>query len=94
MEHEPWRMRDVARLLSLVETERRYYQEILSALPVGVAILNREMAPVSVNRAFRKAVGWRHHNVEAAATAEFLPTASLRTAAQATIEHGTTYVGR
>jgi hypothetical protein len=91
MEHEPWRMRDVARLLSLVETERRYYQDILAALPIGIAILNHEMAPVSVNRAFRTALEWRHQNVDRASEAEFLPTASLQSAAKATLERGASH---
>jgi CheY-like chemotaxis protein/PAS domain-containing protein len=91
MENEPWRLRDVARLLSLVETERRYYQDILASLPVGVAILNREFRPVSVNRAFRSALDWSHPNIENAELAEFLPTATLRTAAQTTLEQGSAH---
>ena len=54
MDTELWRAREVARLLSLVEAERRYYQEILAILPAPVAILSKDLAIVSANRAFRR----------------------------------------
>ncbi|MEZ5400111.1 MAG: response regulator [Bryobacteraceae bacterium] len=54
---EVWSSREVARLLSLVENERRYYQEMFRLLPVGIAVLNREMGIVASNRAFRQIFG-------------------------------------
>ena len=36
---EQWKAREVARLLALVETERRYYQEMVATLPVALVVL-------------------------------------------------------
>lgn len=49
--------RDVARLLSLVESERRYFQEIVANLPVPVATVSSDLAFTSANRAFRNLFG-------------------------------------
>jgi PAS domain S-box-containing protein len=54
---EQWKAREVARLLALVGTERRYYQEILASIPVGLLILAPDLAIVSANRAVRKLFG-------------------------------------
>ncbi len=51
-EHQLWPSREVARLLSLVETERRYYEDVLAVLPVPVAIVQAGGKFVSANRAF------------------------------------------
>lgn len=53
-EHYIWRSREVARLLSLVESERRYYEEILTILPVPVAIVQASGQFISANRSFLK----------------------------------------
>jgi two-component system, cell cycle sensor histidine kinase and response regulator CckA len=54
---EQWKAREVARLLGLVETERRYYQEIAASIPVGVLVLSADLAIISANRAIRKMFG-------------------------------------
>lgn len=54
---EQWKAREVARLLALVESERRYYQEIASAIPVGLLIVSRDLAIISANRAVRSIFG-------------------------------------
>jgi PAS domain S-box-containing protein len=51
---EQWKAREVARLLALVETERRYYQEIVASIPVGLLVLSSDLAIISANRAIRK----------------------------------------
>src|ERR1700690_4400332 len=51
---EQWKAREVARLLGLVETERRYYQEITASIPVGLLVLSPDLAIISANRAIRK----------------------------------------
>jgi two-component system cell cycle sensor histidine kinase/response regulator CckA len=56
---EQWRAKEVARLLALVETERRYYQEIIAALPAGLVVLSADRLIVSANRAFRQLFGLR-----------------------------------
>jgi CheY-like chemotaxis protein len=54
-EHSIWRSREVARLLSLVESERRYYEDILTILPIPVAIVRASGEFQSANRAFLQA---------------------------------------
>ena len=56
---EQWKGREVARLLALVETERRYYQEIVASIPVGLVVLSPDLSIVSANRAVRKIFGLR-----------------------------------
>ncbi|MGI8744694.1 MAG: PAS domain-containing protein [Bryobacteraceae bacterium] len=56
---EQWKAREVARLLALVETERRYYQDIVASLPVGLLVLASDLSIVSSNRELRKIFGLR-----------------------------------
>jgi two-component system cell cycle sensor histidine kinase/response regulator CckA len=56
---EQWKGREVARLLALVETERRYYQEIVASVPVGLLVLSPDLSIVSANRAVRRIFGLR-----------------------------------
>src|ERR1700692_2610527 len=58
-EIEQWKGREVARLLALVETERRYYQEIVASIPVGLLVLSTDLAIISANRAIKKIFGLR-----------------------------------
>ena len=52
-----WGAKEVARLLTLVESERRYYQEILAIQPVPVAVIDAELRLISTNKAFRTLFG-------------------------------------
>src|SRR5260370_5835293 len=54
---EQWKAREVARLLALVETERRYYQEIVATIPVGLLVLSSDLSIISANRAIKKIFG-------------------------------------
>jgi len=56
---EQWKAKEVARLLALVETERRYYQEMVASLPVALVVLSLDRSIVSANRAFRQMFGVR-----------------------------------
>jgi two-component system cell cycle sensor histidine kinase/response regulator CckA len=56
---EQWKAREVARLLALLETERRYYQEIVAYIPVGILVLSSDLSVISSNRALRKLFGLR-----------------------------------
>ena len=56
---EQWSAKEVARLLALVETERRYYQEMVASLPVALVVLSADLSMVSANRAFRQLFGLR-----------------------------------
>jgi PAS domain S-box-containing protein len=51
---EQWKPKEVARLLALVEAERRYYQEIVADLPVGLLVLSSDLSIVSANLALRR----------------------------------------
>jgi two-component system cell cycle sensor histidine kinase/response regulator CckA len=52
--YSQWTSKEVARLLTLVESERRHYQDILAALPIPLAVLAADRSIISTNRAFRK----------------------------------------
>ena len=54
---EQWKSKEVARLLALVETERRYYQEMVANLPISVAVLNSQCNLLAANRAFQQNFG-------------------------------------
>ncbi len=57
VELEQWRDREVARLLALLEAERRYYQEIVAVAPVGLAVVDSDLSFLSANRSFQKTFG-------------------------------------
>src|ERR1700722_4922937 len=54
---DQWRGREVARLLALVETQRRYYQEIVASVPVGLLVLSSDLSILLANGAARKIFG-------------------------------------
>jgi PAS domain S-box-containing protein len=54
---DQWRSREVARLLALVETQRRYYQEIVASIPVGLMVLSSDLSILLANGAARKIFG-------------------------------------
>ncbi len=51
---EHWGPKDVARLLALVEGQRRYFQEIVAVLPVGILVVSQDMQAVLANAAVRR----------------------------------------
>ncbi len=86
-EIEQWKAREVARLLALVETERRYYQEIVAALPVGLLILSSDLSIVSSNREIRKIFGLRPGEPLRGRLDSFVPQSLVDTAREV-IESG------
>jgi CheY-like chemotaxis protein len=74
---EQWKGKEVARLLALVETERRYYQEIVAALPVGIAVLSGERAIVLANRVFRQTFGLSADEIRRKTIEQILPSDPL-----------------
>lgn len=74
---DQWKPREVARLLSLLETDRRYYQEILSSLPVALAILSEDRTILSVNRAFRRRLGLTNAELRDKTIEQILPSEQL-----------------
>lgn len=74
---EQWKGREVARLLALVETERRYYQEIVASLPVALAVLSPDRWVVSANRAFRQTFALSVDDVRKKSIEQILPSDAL-----------------
>ena len=60
---EKWKPKEVARLLALVETERRYYQEIVASVPVSLLIVGPNLTAVSANRQFRMRIGKKNEDI-------------------------------
>lgn len=52
-----WNSADVARLLALVESERRYYQDIVAGIPVGLLVVTSDLRVASANAAVRRIFG-------------------------------------
>src|SRR5579872_5950245 len=74
---EPWKGKEVAKLLALVENQRRYYQDLISALPVGLVVLSAKRSIVSSNRAFRQAFGVRGEDLRGKSIEQLLPSDPL-----------------
>jgi CheY-like chemotaxis protein/PAS domain-containing protein len=75
---ELWTARDVAKLLTLVEDEKRYYQEIIATLPQGVAIVASDLSLLSVNRAFRRYFNLGHEQVTRLSLNDLIADGSVR----------------
>jgi len=74
---ESWNGKEVARLLALVENQRRYYQEMVASLPVGLVVLSANRTVVSANRAFRQAFGLRIEDLRGKSIERILPSDRL-----------------
>src|SRR5665213_156888 len=74
---EPWKGKEVAKLLALVENQRRYYQDLISALPVGLVVLSAKRSVVSSNRAFRQAFEVRGEDLRGKSIEQLLPSDRL-----------------
>jgi two-component system, cell cycle sensor histidine kinase and response regulator CckA len=74
---EQWKAREVARLLALVETERRYYQEMVAMLPVALVVLSVDRQVSSANRAFRHTLGLRSSDLRGKTIDQILPSDRL-----------------
>jgi CheY-like chemotaxis protein/PAS domain-containing protein len=76
-ELDQWRAKEVARLLALVETERRYYQDIVATLPIGLLVVSAELQVISANRAFRRTFDLRSEQVLRQRIEDVLPLEGL-----------------
>jgi PAS domain S-box-containing protein len=74
---ESWNGKEVARLLALVESQRRYYQEMVAGLPVGLVVLAANRTVVSANRAFRDSFGLRIEDLRGKTIEQILPSDRL-----------------
>ena len=77
MDRDQWSAKDVARLLALLEDQRRYYQDIIAALPVAVAALAGDRSLISCNRAFRQLVSMRIEDLRGKTIEQVLPSDAL-----------------
>jgi PAS domain S-box-containing protein len=74
---EQWKAKEVARLLALVETERRYYQEMVAMLPVALVVLSADRHVSSANRAFRKTFALTSKDLRGKTIDQILPSDRL-----------------
>ena len=74
---QQWNAKEVARLLALVENERRHYQHILASLPVGLVVLSTDRLVVSSNRAFRRIFDLRSADLNGKSIDQILPSERL-----------------
>lgn len=77
LDFEQWKPREVARLLALVEAERRYYQEIVASLPVALVILASDRSIAATNRAFRQMFGVRAEDLRGRTIEQILDSERL-----------------
>ena len=87
---EQWKPREVARLLALVEAERRYYQEITALLPIPLAVLAADRSIVSANRAFRNLAQMRSEDLRNRSIEQVLPSDLLIERLRSAHVHGDT----
>jgi signal transduction histidine kinase/CheY-like chemotaxis protein len=77
VDFEQWKPKEVARLLALVEGGRRYYQNLVAALPVPLIVLAPDRSVVFANRAFRQAFGLRAEDLSRMSIDQILPSERL-----------------
>ncbi len=90
---EQWKAKEVARLLALVETERRYYQEMVASIPVGLVVLSADGSLISANRAFRQVFGLRTEDLRRKTVDQIIPSPELATKIAEVITSGTPQLG-
>lgn len=77
-EFDIWTAKEVARILTLVENETRYYQEILALVPIPLAVVSRQLRLTSVNRAFRRSFHLKHEEAGRHRLDELIPAALVK----------------
>ncbi len=88
---DQWRGREVARLLALVETQRRYYQEIVASIPVGLLVLSADLSILLANGAARRIFGL--HTGESPRRMDTILPAALLDRVEAVLKTGTHQMG-
>lgn len=63
-ENQRWTAPEVARLISIFESERRFYEEALTTLPLPLATVNGDGAVLSCNQAFQRGFQVRRDELE------------------------------
>ena len=80
VEYDQWKSTDVARLLALVETERRYYQDLFTILPVAVAAVDEQWGLTAFNREFRRLLGLHQADLAGVRLPDLIPDPTLEAA--------------
>ena len=83
---EQWRAEEVARLLALVEAERRYYQDIVASVPVGLAVLDEDLTFLSANKTFRTIFGLEGNRLVKTRLEDLFPGEAVRTRAREVLD--------
>jgi CheY-like chemotaxis protein len=76
-ESEIGKASEVARLLTLVETERRYWQDLVASAPVPLAVVDPDLTLVLVNRSFRARFRLGAADLGSARITELITTSDL-----------------
>lgn len=84
-DHDQWNSTEVARLLALVETERRYYQDVFAALPVAIALVDRDWRLAAVNREFRRRFSLQQADIAKLRLPDLIPAPELEAAMSAVL---------
>ncbi len=87
-EFDKWKPKEVARLLALVETERRYYQEIVANIPVSLLIVGENLDTASANRQFRMRTGRKSEDIVGRHLNDLLPIDGLHEIVERVIQSG------
>jgi PAS domain-containing protein len=74
---DQWKAKEVARLLALVESERRYYQEMVAGLPLPLVVVSTGKSVIWANRAFRRMFELRVEDLRRKDIEQLLPVAGL-----------------
>lgn len=77
-DYERWSAKDVARLLALVETGRRYYQEIVAVSPFALLVVSADLSIVMANRRFREMFDLRGQDLSKRTVEEVFPVEGIR----------------
>lgn len=85
---EQWKPKEVARLLALVETERRYYQEIVANVPVSLLVVGPDLKIVSANRHFRVSTGRKNDEILGHDLSEVFPVEGALELSQQVVRSG------
>ncbi|MBN9661575.1 MAG: response regulator [Acidobacteria bacterium] len=86
---DKWKSSEVSRLLALVETERRYYQDIFAQLPLAIAVVDGEWGLSAVNREFRRLFGLRSADLSRMRLPDLLPDPQFEAALVDVLKTGT-----
>lgn len=90
---ELWTGREVARLVALLEAERRHYQEVLASLPIAAMVVSGAAGVISANRTVRRLLNLRPEELHSRKIGDVLPSAQIEASVEETLARGATHSG-